>query len=400
MIVKSLIATGAVLVGMLLNYIFNFSMTRLITPDLYGQLSILVGILSILTVPMGSIQSILSREIAKLDKKKKKDEIIFLVRRYSKFMALGGVVAGIGVFIFSYLITLVGLKGTLTVPLQIIAFGVVFMFVLSVIKAYYQGREKINKLSVILILEPVLKLAAGVVLVLLGFGIFGATLSLWIGSLALAVLIIPFFIRKIRVKEHKLKISKSFILVTAASTLMMLFLYLDLFFVTYNIGVEAAGFYNVASITSKILFYGIGGVILVILPTSSKLNLKTDRKKFRGLILKSMAFLVPVIIIFLLFPQQIITIFYTEAYASSVMPFLILSIGMLMFSVFKVLSSIMWSQHMEKQPLIIMAVAVVMDMILLKLLVPTQGMIGAAWATSIVSVFCMVASIVVLRKLL
>ncbi len=400
MITQALITTFAVFIGMGLNYVFHFFMTRLLTPDLYGELAVIIGILTVLLVPTSSIQTILTREIAKLDKRRKEKIIISLIKRYSKTIFLGSLIIGVILFFSSYLIAQIFNDPQLLLPIQIIALGMPFLFFGPIIRAYYQGRERIRSLSIILVSEPFLKVIFSVSLVLLGFGLLGATFSLWVGSLFIAFLIFPIILRKTKPFKHSLNLNKSFFFIFLTSILIMLFLYLDLFFVKYYLGSEQAGYYNIASITSKVLFYAAGGITLVFLPKSSKLNIYKDKMKLKGLLVKSILLLLPIFIIFMLFPSQIISTFYTEKYLIALKPFVILSIGMFALGIFQIFLNLLWSQRMERFPLILSAIVVFADILLLNYLIPAYGLIGASVATASSAILFLLPSVFVVRKYL
>jgi O-antigen/teichoic acid export membrane protein len=275
-----------------------------------------------------------------------------------------------------------------------------FLFFGPIIRAYYQGRERIRSLSAILIIEPFLKVIFSVSLVLLGFGLLGATFSLWVGSLFIAFLIFPIILKKAKPFKHSLNLNKSFFFIFLTSILIMLFLYLDLFFVKYYLGSEQAGYYNIASITSKVLFYAAGGITLVFLPKSSKLNIYKDKMKLKGLLVKSILLLLPIFIIFMLFPTQIISTFYTEKYLIALKPFVILSIGMFALGIFQIFLNLLWSQRMERFPLILSAIVVFADILLLNYLIPAYGLIGASVATASSAILFLLPSVFVVRKYL
>jgi stage V sporulation protein B len=398
MIFQALVGTFAVFVAMGLGYVFHFFMTRNLSPDLYGELSIIMGLLTILAVPTSGIQTVLTREIAKLDKKGNREAIIFLLRKYSKIILLGGVGTGAVLFFSSQFIAGMYGNSDLVLPIQVLSAGITGVFLLPIVRAYYQGLEKIKSISALMILEPLFKVGIGAALVFLGFGLLGATSSLWIGAIILCLLLVPIFLCKIRLKNYSLNLNKSFLYILITSALFTIFFFLDLFFVRYFLTAEQTGFYNVASITSKVLFYAAFGINVVLLPKSSKLDLRKDKIKIKTMIMKSIYILVPIFVIFMIFPSQIISTFYTEKYLVAVYPFIILSIGMLFFGIFKLLTNVMWSQHMEIPPLVISAIALVIDAILLMYLIPIYGLMGAALATAITSIFFFSGSLISARK--
>jgi len=392
MIIQALIASFAVFAGMALSYVFHFFMTRLLAPALYGELAVIIGILTVLLVPTSSIQTLLAREIAKLDKEHEGGIVIGLVKKYSKTIFLSSLAVGVVLLPSSYLIAQIFNDTQLILPIQIIALGVPLAFLTPVVRAYYQGRERIWSLSGIMVGEPFLKVISAVALVLLGFGLLGATFSLLVGSLLPVSLIFPIILKKGKPLNYSLNLNKSFLLILPTSILIMLFLYLDLFFVRYYLGSDQAGYYNVASITSRVLFYAVGGVTLVFLPKSSKLSIYKDRRELKVLLTKSVLLLIPIFAIFILFPTQIISIFYTEKYLVALTPFIVLSVGMFALGIFQILLNFLWSQGMEKLPLTLSAIVVFIDVLLLNHLTPALGLMGASIATTSSAILFLIPS--------
>ncbi|MEM5829572.1 MAG: oligosaccharide flippase family protein [Candidatus Aenigmatarchaeota archaeon] len=400
MIAQAFITTSAVFLGMGLNYLFHFFMTRLLSPSLYGEISILIGFLTIILVPTGSIQTVLTREIAKLEKRGNERVIVGLIRRYLRSAFLVGLTIALVLFSSSYMIAKIFKDDQLISSIQLLSLGIPFLFLLPIFKAYYQGREKVFTLSGILAVEPLIKLVFGVGLVLIGFGLSGATLSLIAGPIILVFLLLPRTIKMTSFPNYSIKLKKSFFLILLTSISLMIFFYLDLFFVRYYLGSEQAGYYNVASITSKVLSYATGGVVLVFLPKSSKLSIKKERGKIKTLLLKSIAFITPIFIVFVLFPKEIISIFYTEKYLFALGSFTILTFGMFIFSIFQILLSFFWSQNSERFPLVLSITATLIDFLLLNYFIPIKGIEGAAIATTLSSLVFLLPSIFVVRGML
>lgn len=400
MIAQALLTTFVTFFAMGLGYLFHFFMTRTLGPSLYGELSVIIGFISILSVPVGPIQTLLAREIAKLDKKKREKTIIWVVKKYSKIVFISGLVFAAVVFFSSSFVSSFFNDSLLSFPLKLIACALPFMFLLPILRAYYQGREKFTVFCAIGMIEPSVKLGLGIVLVLMGFGLNGAVLGIVFSWIVLFLFFIPLIFKKTESKRIKLKLGKSYFFILLTSIILTVFFYADLFFIRYYLDAEQAGYYNVAAITSRVLVYGVGGVITVLYPKTSKLSAKNDKKKVRELVIKSLLIILPVFVLFLAFPKEIITFFYSSKYLASLNSFVILSLGMFVFSIFNLFLTLFWSQNYEKIPLISSAVVLLLDILLLNYLVPLKGIEGAALATSLSSLFFLISSLLGLKKFL
>lgn len=387
MILQSMIGMAAVLMSAFLSYAFHFFMVRSLPPSLYGDLSLVIGFLTIILVPTGSMQTVLAREVAKLGSQE--GRILQFLRGYAKNAAAYGIILAVLMFFLSFAIGFVFNDQNLVLPLQLVSLSIPMAFLLSLANGYLQGREEIGKLSILMVINPAIKLAAGFLLVYAGFGLLGASASFAIAPLAVLALIGAIFLkRKNKIHKgirHKLDFHKPFLFILAANIILMVFLYLDLFFVKYYLGSEDAGFYNVADITAKVMMFAVGGITMVFLPKSSKLSMGKDKVQIKKLLMKAVLLMLPIFAAFMVFPEQIISIFYTGKYLSALVPFRILTIGMFAYALFTILLNLSWSQNREKAPLIFSSIALAADALLLFYLIPVYGLTGAALSTTISS---------------
>lgn len=385
MILQSMMGIAAVLIGAFLSYTYHFFMVRSLSPSLYGDLSLIIGILTIVLVPTGSLQTVLTREVARLGKD---ESILGFLKGYMRNIVLFSLVGTVLFFLSSFLIGFVFNDQNIVLPLQIVSFSIPVSYILSLIKAYYQGREKIFVLSILLVAEPAVKMVSAFLLVYAGFGLLGATASIAIAPFIIIFLFAALLWKMYRMDKIKRKINsnKPLFFVLLTNVFLMVFLYLDLFFVKYYLGSEGAGFYNVANITAKVMMFAVGGITMVFLPKSSKLNMQANGSQIKGLLMKAVMLMLPIFLVFLIFPEQIISIFYTSKYLSALAPFRILTVGMFAYAIFTILLNLSWSQNKEKAPLAFSSVALVADALLLFYLIPAYGLTGAALSTTISSI--------------
>jgi len=394
MFLHGAIGAGSILLGSFLNYVYHFAMVRLLTPSDYGSLGLLIGLFVISMAPMQTIQRVLAREIARLDKQGKGEEISYVIRKYSRLIFLLGVIVGVSVFILSYFISAIYGEPRLRLPIQVIGVCLPFWYFVSALRGLLQGRERIVPLGLTFVIEPVIKLVFGVLFVLLGFGLLGAFIPINVAAFVLA----PFILLACRKmfgnpRSFKLSLKSSILRILLTDLLLMAFLYLDLFFVKYYLNPDAAGYYNVAAITARVLFFAVWGIMLAFFPKTSKLSVGEDAGKIRSLILKSILLITPIFLVFTLFSHQVITVFFTSDYVPSVAPFRILSVGMFLFAVFNILLNLLWAQNRENLPLALSLVVVALHAGLLTFLVPAYGLVGAAVGTCISSALFLFASV-------
>lgn len=388
--VANAIALTGTAAFMFLSYLYHFAMVRLLEPATYGELSVLVGVISILLMPAQTIQTVFAREVAKLDAQRRFAEGFAVARAHMRDVFVWGAAAALAGIILLELAKPFFASGFVFF-LQLILLFVPVWYALYVARGFLQGKEWVLAVSSVLVAEPFLKVLLAVVFVWLGWGLLGALVPIELAALILLLPLAWYFLASHpRAKPVPIRFGPSFKPVLATNVLLMSLLYLDLFAVAFFRGSADAGYYNVAGITSRILYFVAGGLLLVFLPKSSKLGLGQARE-LGWLLLKTLAFLVPAFLVFILFPQEFIFLFYTPKYHPAVLPFVILSVGLFLFSSFYLVLNLLWSQHRERFALLLSAAALLIDALLLGLLVPPLGMAGAALSTTIASALLFVS---------
>jgi len=387
---KIVIATGGMGLSMILSYGFHGAMVRLLSPNSYGNLSILAAFFMIATLPAMSIQGLMSREIAKLDGKDE-DRINNLIKKYLKKTIIWGCVAAFVLSSAGLMVT--GSLSVLTIAMVLTFFSIPFAYASGIINGYYQGREKLFELAAVFNAPVFLRLIVAFSLVVVGFDIIGASASFLLGFL----LIIPAiaFVHGWFSKEKGsigLDVDESFVRVLGTNMFMMIFISCDLFMVWFLKGGEMAAYYNAAAVTSRIPFYISTSVVFVLLPQASKLTF-SDRKELAVRFMKSLLLVIPFAPLFALASYPLLSLLYKPAYAEmGAGAFAILGVAMVVLGVANLLVNILWSQRKETVPLLLSAILIPVQVILLYMLIPGRNLEGAAIATLITSALFLVGS--------
>ncbi|MFH1106805.1 MAG: polysaccharide biosynthesis C-terminal domain-containing protein [Candidatus Micrarchaeota archaeon] len=376
---NNVIASAGTLVTLFLAYLFHFVVTRILPQSEYGDLSVLVGVFSVVSIPAASVSAVLTRELSKLEAAGRQKELNYVLKKYlkntimlSSLLFVGVAVAGL--FVYK--------SWQLQLGLAIIALGIPAAYYTNLATSYFQAKEKITVLMLIGIAREACKLAAAVLLVTAGWGLAGGAASFPIGFFAVAIAIAFYFSKRLAGGvRHEISLRRSFFLMMAASVLYSAFMYLDLFFVKALTGSVYAGIYNVASVTGKMLFYMSTGMVLVTFPKSSKLSYAKHPEVIRQVVVKTAALLLPLLAVFVLLPGQILSIFYPPEYAPAAPVLSLLAVGVFFYAVFIILMNVMWSQNQEVFPLVLLAGALAVHAGLLSLLIPRMQLQGAALAT-------------------
>lgn len=321
----------------LLNYIFHFSMARMLGPSDYGILVVLMSIVYIFSVPSEAIQNIITNYTSRLSIKKEFGKIKFLVFKSLKRS-----------FVISFIIFLVFipiaffLSSFLKIDLflfLITGILIFFIFSLPILRGALQGRKKFVSLGLNMILEGSIKVPLAIFLVFVAWKVYGA-ISAVLVSVFLAFIFGFFFMKdiiKTKKQEDEFKGIYSYSLPFFISILSIVLVYsLDVIFVKRFFSSEIAGKYAVASMLGKMIFFGTSAISKAMFPLSSESY--ENGKKTSFLLKKSLkiVFLISgiALLFFLFFPSLIIKILFGSAYTdvSSILFILGLSLTILSFT--------------------------------------------------------------------
>jgi len=297
--------------------VFHFIGARVLGAEDYGILATLLGISFILGIPAEAIQTIISRYTTEFYVKKDYSKIKNLIKKsYKKFSLL--FLVGIALFaIFSPLIgkfLLIDSKIIFLMSLFLIA-----TFFIPVNRGVLQGEKKFIKLGISLVSESFTKVLFLIVFFFLGLRLYGAMWAIILGFI-ISFLISFFFIKKIfKTKEEETPFrgiysySWNVLIITGC---MILFISMDIILAKRFFSAQDVGLYAAISILGKTIFFAVAPISKAMFPLVSE---KRDKKEdSKGLIKRSLLIVSGIcaigIILFWLFPNLIISLFYGSTY--------------------------------------------------------------------------------------
>ncbi|MEK6881372.1 MAG: oligosaccharide flippase family protein [Nanoarchaeota archaeon] len=302
-----------------INFLYHFIIARLLVPSDYGILITLFSIIYIFGVPSEGIQVLFARLTAKFSVNKEDGKISYIVKK--------GINKGflISFFIFAVLFAAsFFLSEFLKIDFWLIVLtnAMVFIFILAPVpRGVLQGKKRFGRFGLSFIAESIIRLFLSVVLVILGFKVYGAIVGVFIG-VVLGFLVALFFIRDItKEKEERenlgniYQFSVPFFLTTLIilSMLSIDVLLARRFFISDP---DLVGKYAVLSTLGKIIFLGTASVGKTMFPLTSE---KFEEKKETFHIFKKAFVLISVLCLialafFYLFPELIIKITFGSQY--------------------------------------------------------------------------------------
>lgn len=318
-----------------INFIFQFFMARMLSISEYGILAALFSISYVFGVFSESIQTVLMKYSASEENGGRLKNLLKKSLRNSLSISF--------ILFILYLVFGALLSKLMNVPYYLIAMtGVLifFSFLLPVTRGIMLGKGMFRPLSINLLAESLLKLIVGIILVYVGFSIFGAVSATILG-VGIAFMLSLTGLKKIfAAKEEKAKTDKIYkyaIPVFFITLVVTLFFSLDTIIAKIIFDEEIAGHYALASILSKTIFWGTLPISKALFPMSAG-NAKDDKSKSRNLLFNAIFLLASIILIvlvvFYFFPEKIIGLFSgkTSAEASSILFYLGISMGCLSFA--------------------------------------------------------------------
>ena len=301
----------------ILNFVFQFSMARMLGPVEYGVFAVLMSMLYFMAIPSDSIQTIVSRYTSKFNVKEENGKIKSLITKSLKkgilFAFLIYLLLMPFFYLFSYFLNISFFLVLLT-GLMLFTF-----FLIPTTRGVLQGQKRFNSLGINMVLDSGIKVLISLYLVFIGWSVYGAVSSILLGSfIALVLSFIP--LRKTLSEKSKsanfsgiYQYSSPIVFSILAILLMQS---LDVILAKRFFSPEVAGQYAVANLIGKMIFFGTLAISKSMFPLSSEKfdgGRNTNKIFYRSLII--VLFLcVSALLVLLLFPELFIKILFGEQY--------------------------------------------------------------------------------------
>ena len=303
----------------LLNYIFQFSMARMLTAEDYGILAVLMSMVYIFTVPSEAIQNIISRQVSKFNTNKDLGKIKYILKKGLKRGVFFAFISFAIFFILSFFLSKF-LKINL-VLLWLTGIMIFLMFLIPIFRGILQGKKKFHSLGWNMVLESIVKLLFAILLVIIGLKVYGPIIAISLGSF-IALIFSILLIKDVRnSKEKKSSFSGiySYSIPYFIVVLIVVLMYsLDVIIARRFFSGEIAGNYAVLAILGKIIFFGtfsLSKTMFSIVSEKYQNGYKTIPILKKSLKMIALVSLIGLIIYFF-FSKFIIQIFFGAQYTS------------------------------------------------------------------------------------
>lgn len=301
----------ALTVANALSYAYSMVMTRMLHKEgAFGAFYSLNSLFLIVTIGAMALQAAITKFVAEFEAKGEQANIRVLLRTFSKWL----IWAGAAIMIISAAVAW-PLSKTLKLdsPVLLIILGssIAVTLFLTLPFGLLQGRQKFVGLGVASIAGQVLRILFGVILVLIGFGVYGAIGAATIAAVLIAVVIIYYyrdlFMTHVEPVEgfHPAQ-ALWFLLPVAITTFFIIFMtQIDVVLVKALFSQSKADAYSYGALAGKAVFFFPEGICVVMFPRVSELRAR-GRPTRRVLVLSVVAGMImvgAVVAFYALFPS-------------------------------------------------------------------------------------------------
>ena len=321
-----------------INFLFHISMARMLSVVNYGILATLFSIVYISGMFSESIQLVITKYASKESNNGKLKNL--LRKSISKSLRVSVLLFIFYLFLSFLLSYLLDIKYSLVVLTGLIIFTA---FLSPTARGILQGRKMFNSLGLNMIIESSFKLLLAILLVFIGWEVYGAIIAT-----ILAVLISFLFsfvsLRKIisskeqKAATHGIYSYTAPVFIVIFSTLI--FYSLDVIIAKIVFEDAIAGYYAVASILAKTIFLGTQPISKAMFPLSVQTNEKKKRSSgifFTSLLILTLV-IVAALVIFYFFPEFLVKLFSGKSLIQSASILFYLGVAISILSVANLVS--------------------------------------------------------------
>ncbi len=315
---SSLMIGGSMFIN-IINYVYHVVMGRILGPVGYGTLSSIFALLYIITIiPTSASNSIVKFISAAKDSK----EVASIYYGSRKIIFIVAFVLSIVILIFSTIIA--KFLNIDNVLLVVLISPVLFLSLITLVnQATLQGMLSFFGVVGPNLVSSIIKFVLGVILVILGWSVFGA-----IGAIVVGVLIAYFlseYLIKRAIKVTKpgvfdakplLKYSLPVLLLAIAYTS---FFTTDLILVKHFFPPFEAGIYASLSILGKVIYFASQPITAVMFPIVSKRHAMREKyeKVFLASLFTTIVISFGIVLVYFLFSDLAINVLYGSKYLSA-----------------------------------------------------------------------------------
>lgn len=390
----TLYLTISSLIFMISGYVINIWLGRQLGPEAYGVYGIIIALVTAinLTQTAGLPTAVAKYVAGNIDQAEsiyKTGLILQTITTISLSFLL---------LCFSGVIASLLQDPALTPYLQVASLIFPLYGLFALVTGYYNGLHLFKKQALLHIIYSLLKIVFIIMLTIL-FHLYGVIIG-FIASTACTLLAGLHIPKTTLTFPYKKLITFSLPLIGIAifSNLLQS---IDLFFVKALMkSHEAPGLYTAGQNISRIPFFALNALSVVLLPSISKSISKKNKKATKQLVRKALRIAlllcVPLVFFMSATSMQLIDLIYSSQYLPAAQSLSILLLGIGFLTIFTLVSNILSGAGNPRTPLVISLIGNIVTASLCLLLIPFLGLNGAALATTCGSFLAMILAVIML----
>ena len=257
-----------------------------------------------------------------------------------------------------------------------IIFGLIFFLLSTTISFYLVNSNNLTNLlyllsisvslSLIKFLYLLIRKAGAILLLLLGFGLEGIVIGWIIGDLIAIILCFKISIKKLIINRIEYKINsviKFALPMWGVGIMNFVFLWIDKFIILSTLTLENLGIYQISIMMWGFIILFPQSVLGVIFPYFSENysigGLKKITNMFRVITRYITYIQVPIVFLSVVFATSIITYLFEGRYNEAIIPFNIMTLGVIAYTVSIPATTLMWVLNKTREYFIIITVSLV-----------------------------------------
>lgn len=388
-------------------FIYRFAMAYLLGPAGYGIFTLTIPLIGILQLSAeGGIPPAIAKYIAQYDAVGQTDMVKQIIKTSFKLVIAMGLILSLVIYVLAEPLAINLLhKPDAVLPFQCVALITPFSVIVGELKGVFQGYYEMNFINVTKAFEQSFTIVSAVALVLANFYVAGAVIGTAIGYIATGVASFILFKKYIwnRLGEKNQESQgEKITLRKELSLVKMLFFFSIPVYLTalgelfmYDIGTwiigifmtsEWAGYYGIASPIARLPLMISMAVATAVLPATAAALSTESRELFHTYVNQAVRYVtilvLPMSLGIAVFAHPILSLLF-PGYELGIGALQILAVGMLFFTLYTVSGSVAQGIGKPVIPMIALGIAVVIELALSLVLVPSFGINGAALATTI-----------------
>ena len=264
-----------------------------------------------------------------------------------------------------------------------------FMLLYDNFKLLLLAEKKVNQYNLLPIFQAsIIAVLVFTLLLVFNAGLLGA-ISAWVGGIFLASIMSVVLLRKLTTLKFSFHIlafkdTVKFGIQSCIGNVIKLLNYrLDLFLVSYFIGMTAVGYYSISVFLAETLWLFPSAIAMILYAQTSELT-KEQANKLTPIICRN-TFLITFLSALMLFALSkiIITLFFEVKFLPALQPLWILIPGIVIFSICRLLTNELAGRGKPSIVFIAPTISLAVNIPLNLFLIPQWGISGAAFASTI-----------------